>query len=88
MSSKVSLSLGSVFKHPSINDFKAVDRAVVSLQSGRPIRIWVSVSNGMSPHTRSWSKMPKDQAVRPSAVYHSILYPLWGSIHTSTFKVV
>lgn len=39
MSSKLSLSLGSVLRHPSIRSFKLCDKAVVSLQSGSPIMI-------------------------------------------------
>ena len=79
MSSKLNLSLGSVFRHPSIKSFKPLDSAVVSLQSGRPIMIWVSVSKGMSPHTRSCSRMPMDHTVRPSAVYRRYLIHSGGA---------
>jgi len=77
--SKLNLSLGSVFKHPSIRSFKLWDKAVVSLQSGSPITIWVSVSKGMSPHTRSCNKMPMDHTVRPSAVYRRYLIHSGGA---------
>jgi len=67
--SRVSLLRGSVSRQACIKSLHAGDSAVAWDQSGRPCRICSSVSNGMSPNTRSCNNIPRDHTVRLLAVY-------------------
>lgn len=77
--SRFSLVFGSVSRQPQIRSFSWGPRTVLSDQSGRPRRIWVSDSKGMSPQTMSWRRIPRDQTVRPSAVYRRYLIHSGGA---------
>lgn len=77
--SRLSLVQGSVSRQPQIRSFSWVPRTLLSDQSGRPRRICVSDSKGMSPQTMSWRRIPRDQTVKPSAVYRLYLIHSGGA---------
>merc|ERR1719219_3300728 len=55
-----------IHRHRDIRSFTSCDSLSSGLQYRSALLIWASVSKGMSPHTMSYSRIPRDQTVRPS----------------------